>query len=588
MNFVSIIFALVSVVSIGFGILVYLHFSGQRQKLVEKERQIERRMYELAILKELGDRIGYSLNVQNIVDIITGSLHQFIEYSAVSYMLLEPEKLIFKVHLEKSVSRTFVNDIKVRMQKSLSALLNEDTQRLSVEEILSGAILVDDMADPVRSFFNIPLVIGEKVVGILTVAHTTAGLYKEEETTILYKITQQASQAVTRLQEVIAIEQRKLNAMVASMTEGVVMTDRDYRIVVVNPAARKLVGLEALEDVTVFDLIEKLSGAFDIRGKLEESVKLDKILTADDVIIGGRSFQIFVSPVKGAVGLNPNEVLGGVVIFHDITHDKELEKLREDFTSMMVHELRSPLDGIKMMSQYIAKGKSPKSGKTLKQYNQLINENAVNMLNLVNDLLDVAKLEAGRFQINPELMDISAVINGKRDFYQPLAKERGILLTTSATKDFTTKALADEVRIGQVLGNLISNALKFTPEGGQVAIHGFVHHQGQAWSVESDLGTSAWFIQDKDNKLTALPDSLVVAVTDSGEGVPAQKISQLFNKFVQLESHSTAGDQKGTGLGLVIAKGIIEAHNGIIGVGAQEGKGSTFYFTLPLSLKAND
>lgn len=588
MNSVSIIFALASVVSISFGILVYLHFSGQRQKLVEKERQIERRMYELAILKELGDRIGYSLNVQNIVDIITGSLHQFIEYSAVSYMLLEPEKLIFKVHLEKSVSRTFINDIKVRMQKSLSALLNEDTQRMSVEEILSGAILVDDVSDPVRSFFNIPLVIGDKVVGVLTVAHTSAGLYQEEETTILYKITQQASQAVTRLQEVIAIEQRKLNAMVASMIEGVVMTDRDYRVVVVNPAARKLIGLDGSTEVTIFDLIEKLSGALDIRGKLEESVKLDKVLTVDEVVINRRSFQVFVSPVKGAVGLANDEVLGGVVIFHDITHDKELEKLREDFTSMMVHELRSPLDGIKMMTQYIAKEKSAKAAKQLKQYNQLINENTVNMLNLVNDLLDVAKLEAGRFQINPESIELLPIISDKVEFYKPLAKERGISLAVTTTKEFVAKVPADGIRVGQVMGNLISNALKFTPQGGKVVINGFLHHPGQSWAAESDVESSAWFVKDGDQQLRSLPESLVVTVTDSGEGVPAQMVPQLFSKFIQLESHSTDADRKGTGLGLVIAKGIIEAHNGVIGVSAQEGRGSTFYFTLPVPSIIND
>ena len=111
---------------------------------------------------------------------------------------------------------------------------------------------------------------------MLTIADIKAGLYKEEEMTILYKITQQASQAVTKLQEVVAIEQGKFNAMVSSMAEGVVMTDPDYRILVVNPAAKKAVGLENKKELTIFDFIDKLSGKFDVRGKIEESVKLDK------------------------------------------------------------------------------------------------------------------------------------------------------------------------------------------------------------------------------------------------------------------------------------------------------------------------
>lgn len=583
MNLFSTLLLLLAVALVVAGVFLYLFLGRQRKALEHKLHHMERRMFELSIMKELGDRIGYSLNVQNIIDIITGSLHQFIEYSAVSYMLLEPEKLIFKVHLEKSVSRSFVNDIKSRMQKSLSALLNKDMQKMTVEEVLSGAIIVDDTATLVQSFFNIPLVIGEKVVGVLTVAHTTAGLYKEEETTVLYKITRQASQAVTRLQEVITIEQRKLNAMVASISEGVVMTDRDYRVVVVNPAARRILGLQDTQEVNIFDLIDRLGGRFDIRGKLQESVELDKILTADDVIIGERSYQIFVSPVKGTIGLNAHEVLGGVVIFHDITHDKELEKLREDFTSMMVHELRSPLAAIKMMTQYLSKKKTAANAKTQGQYNKLIQKNAVNMLNLVNDLLDVAKLESGRFEIHIEPMNMATTITDKVSFYSPMANDRGIALTAQLSPNIPEAIPGDTVRIGQVLGNLISNALKYTHRGGSVTIHSFVHKKGTAWSREAAAEKIHWFLTSAEAKLKDMSNALVVSITDTGDGIAAEKIPQLFNKFVQLRSRATDEEgQKGTGLGLVIAKGIIEEHNGTIGLASEEGRGSTFYFTLPI------
>src|SRR3989344_4357846 len=155
-----------------------------KEVLIKKEQDVSRRMYELAILKELGDRIGYSLDVQQIIDVIINSLHQFIDYSAVSYMLLEPEKLIFKMHLERSVHQRFVNDIRDRMLSSLSALLDRELNKKDVKEIISGAIIIEELDDPVRSFFNIPLVIDEKVVGVLTVADTKSGLYKEEEMTI--------------------------------------------------------------------------------------------------------------------------------------------------------------------------------------------------------------------------------------------------------------------------------------------------------------------------------------------------------------------------------------------------------------------
>ena len=199
----SIVLALAGVVA---SIYFFVKDKKAQKVLIKREQDVSRRMFELAILKELGDRIGYSLDVQQIVDIITGSLHQFIDYVAVSYMLIGPENVIFKIHLERSVHQHFVNDIKDRMLGSLSALLDREFDKKNVKDIISGAIIIEELDEPVRSFFNIPLVIDEKVVGVLTVADTKEGLYKEEEMTILYKIIQQASKAVTSLQGVVKAE----------------------------------------------------------------------------------------------------------------------------------------------------------------------------------------------------------------------------------------------------------------------------------------------------------------------------------------------------------------------------------------------
>ena len=184
----TIILSIVAVTSLAASIIFLVQDYRSKGVIQKREEDISRRMYELAILKEIGDRVGYSLDVQQIVDIITSSLHQFIEYAAVSYMLLEPEKVIFKMHLERSVHRGFVVDVRDRMLGSLGALLDREFKKDAVKEILSGAILIEDVNQPVQSFFNIPLVIADKVVGILTVADTKSGLYKEEEMTILYKL----------------------------------------------------------------------------------------------------------------------------------------------------------------------------------------------------------------------------------------------------------------------------------------------------------------------------------------------------------------------------------------------------------------
>lgn len=557
-----------------------IEFKKKQDEIEKKEETMKRRMYELAILKELGERIGYSLNIQQIIDIITGSLRQFIDYSAVSYMILEPEKIIFKVHLEKSVHRKFINEIKDRMIKSLSALLNKDFSKMQIEEILSGAILIEDTEEPMRSFFNIPLVIHEKAAGILTVAHTVSGLYKEEEMTILYKITNQASQAVTKLQEVVLTEQKKLNAMVESMAEGVIMTDTDYRILVVNPAAKKAMKIEYIENPTIFDFIDNLEGKFDIRGKLEEALKLDKIIESGDILLKDKFYQIFVSPVKTESYLeNKKEILGGVVIFQDITRKKEMDKLRDNFTSMMVHELRSPLDGIKKMSEFMEKSDIHKDEKIFLDYPKLIRGSSSHMLDLVGDLLDIAKLESGKFSVVKEAHDIQKTINDRVSFFSGAARAVKIALA-ARFGEFPEKILFDEKRISQVLNNLISNALKFTKEKGTVEVQAFIHAKNKNILDEAKNENIKLFLESENENLKNLPDSVFISVTDTGFGIKKENINKLFNKFEQLEVLSE--DKRGTGLGLIIAKGIVESHNGIIGATSKYGEGSTFYFTLPI------
>ncbi len=564
------------------GIFSYWKNFFYKKSVREKEKNTQRKMYELAILKELGDRIGYSLNIQNVVDIITGSLSQFIEYSVVSYILIGPDAVIFKAHLEKSVSRKFINEVKKRMLRSLSVLINKKFKENQVQEVITGAILTEELETKVQSFFNIPLVIGQKVVGVLTVAHTEQGHYQEEEMTILYKITRQASDAITKLQNVVQTEQRKLNAMVSSMSEGVIMTDKDYHIVVVNPAAKKIIeSPKNFDELNIFDFIENLGGKFDIRGKLEESVRFDKIIEANDILIKDRFYQIFVSPVKSVIE-NKTETLGSVAIFHDITKEKEVEKMREDFTSMMVHELRSPLDNIKKMAQYLLDNK--KQNAPPADYNEfmpLIKENSSNMLDLVNDLLDAAKIDSGKFEINKTLSNILEIIADRIKFYETSASESKLKFTVLSVPEIPAKIMLDPIKISQALNNLFSNAIKFSRPTGIIRVNVFVKKNQSLEEIISKNKIN-WYLDKLEiEKISKLPDSLVISVTNPGDGISKNKISDLFSKFVQFQQ-SAASEKKGTGLGLVITKGIIKAHGGTIGVGSAESEGATFYFTIPL------
>lgn len=551
------------------------------REIAASETELKRRMYELSILKELGDKIGYSLNVQKIVDIITGSLNQFIDYSTVSYMLVGPAKIVFKTDLQSSVSRQFVDDIKNRMRDSLSALLDKKLDAIPIEEALTGA-MIQESAEPVRSFFNIPLVIGGNVVGVLTVAHIKPGLYHEEEMTILYKIVNQASQAVTQLEEVVKTEEGKLNAMVESMGDGIVMTDKDYRIAVINPSARFIIGLPQKNDITIFDFIDHLEGKFDIRGKLEESIALGKVFLADEVAIAGGFFQILVAPVKGSRGTIKGEIVGGVVIFHDVTKERQVEKMREQFTSMIVHELRSPLGNMKKIGEMMKEESTRQNKNLYDEYVQMFYQSSSDMLDIVNDLLDVAKLDAGKFEISKRKASIQEIVLDRIKFFDTTSRDAKIELVGVFGKEIPNDVLLDPLRISQVLGNLISNAIKFSRPGGKVFVQTFMHQRGRDLEQEAQEAQISWF-RGASNKLTNdYTDTIVVAVTDTGEGISKENMGKLFNKFEQFGSGNRVDKPKGTGLGLVIVKGIIETHGGTIGVVSEEGVGSTFYFTIKI------
>lgn len=575
----AITLVLLYVVAVIFSVALFLYM---RRGLKNKEREAKQRMYELAILKEISDRTGYSLNIKKILDVITGSLGQFIEYSAVSYMLLDPAKIFFKADLKHSVAPRFVKDVRGRMLESLSALLGRDLAGVPVEEVVEGAIAFEDAKGEVLSYFNIPIVISGKLVGVLTVAHTESGLYKEEEMALLYKILAQASHAMTQLEEVIRIEQGKIAAMLESMVEGVVMTDRDYRIVAANPTAKKIIGKEGVAMPTIFDFIDAFHGVFDVKEKLEEAIKLDKVVSLSDVLFNNRYYQVLVSPVKSSSGLAQGQILGGAIIFHDVTHEKEAEKMKSDFTAMMVHELRSPLGNIKKIGELFRTIKSVPDLGTAHEYAEMVYESSASMLDLVNDLLDVAKLESGKFELVRQSGSIKDLIAGCVKFFEPVAQEKTVTITSKIGAGVPEKLSLDVDRIKQVLNNLITNALKYTSGGDTITISAFVHVQGASLSIESGV-EFFWPNKEEEEKAKNIPNSLVVTIADTGTGIAPENIHKLWDKLTQFEfSVRSRGEHGGTGLGLIVVKGIVEAHGGTVGLGSRFGTGSTAYFTIPL------
>ncbi len=550
-----------------FGVLaVYFSIREQRlrKELVSRDASRKRRMYELSVLKTLQERIGYSLDVERVIDTLTGSLKNLFPYSTVSSIVIHQDKYVFKIALEERVGTNFVEQVKKNMLASLASLMDHPLPQHS-EEFKTGLIVDDDNTNPLASFFHIPLIIKGEIVGLISICSTQPGLYKEEDMTILYQLTSSASNALSKLEEVISTEQEKLLSMIASLADGILMIDVSYKLTLINQAAKNLLGIPHLTNPTIFDAVNMLSKQSDFGTKIKEALSLGKTIEVKELLLVEKTVQVIVTPVFG-----PNEdiassqekkIMGVTVLIHDITLEKSLQQMKEDFTNAVVHELRSPLTAMRAAAEILIQ--DPHLQQSQQRLAIIIDEQSKRLLNDINSLLDAAKLEAGHFTIWQAPNDIGKVITESIELFQPEAERKHIKITGSM-EDTLPQAFIDTTRIDQVVNNLISNSLKFTPFGGEIKIKVVSQYNRQLPHTLTNPG-------------------ILVSVTDTGIGIPLEKQKMLFNKFSQIKHAQNPELSEGTGLGLYIAKGIVEAHGGNIYINSTPQQGTTVFFTLPVA-----
>ncbi|MBI4038015.1 PAS domain-containing sensor histidine kinase [Candidatus Curtissbacteria bacterium] len=517
-----------------------------------REAELARKIYETEVMREIGDRIGYSLDGAKIVEIISGSLGKLLQYSTICYMIFpKGEKAKFACLVNETVGQSFVKDVKSKMAKASGNLTKIPLLEKDVDESLSGGLLDDDLDLAVKSYFELPVFIGEKLAGIISIASVRENLYDEENTAVLTRIAKHASAAATRFHEVLQNEKGKLAQAVQALSDGILMVNGDYELLLVNKKLSQLLGI--LEKPALFDIVNALSGSLDLRSLMEEALSSEGTMYAREIVVKEKVFQVGASKV---LERNTDKPMGVLVVFHDVTDAKSLEKLRADFTSMMVHELRAPLTSIKSTVELLKSEVVKAEPSEIVKYLSTVDSTSQSMLEVVNDLLDVAKMESGRFDVICEKGNIDEPIRDRVEAYQALAGTKNLKLSVEIEKALP-QGFFDKVRVKQVMNNLLSNAIKFTQSG--------------------DVKVKVYSGKENENV-----DSIVVSVSDSGIGIDSEEGRKLFSRFGQLVRSRRTAALKGSGLGLYIAKGIVEAWGGRIWYKSDgAGMGSTFYFTVP-------
>lgn len=345
-------------------------------------------------------------------------------------------------------------------------------------------------------------------------------------------------------------EKKETEAVIRSVAEGLVVVDGEGKVVMMNPAAEKLLGVSKedkigkgiTENVKEEQLISFAKSSADkAEGEIELISRQDetkKILRASSAVIENEN----------------GKTIGMVSVLSDITKQKELDRLKSDFAASVSHELRTPLVAMdKSISLILSKATGPLS-ETQEQLLTIADRNLRRLSFLINDLLDLSKLEAGKMGLSRAPSSIEKTIDESVDGLMTWAKTK-FLNIEKRIQEGLPEINIDSKRIIQVLNNLIGNAIKFTPNNGRIAIEAIFHN---------------------DKK------EMEISISDTGIGIAKEDIPKLFSKFYQTGERAPT-DISGTGIGLSIAKEIIELHGGKIWAESDKGSGARFVFTLPLT-----
>lgn len=359
----------------------------------------------------------------------------------------------------------------------------------------------------------------------------------------------------------IALEQQRDEAILKGMGEGIIATNEDGKIVIVNQVATDL--LELGDESNVMNKpIQEAYTLYDLSKTKDTKLPSDERPSLKALKSGQPVEEVYGFHTKNGakrqinIAANPfqldGKVVGVITILRDVTKEKEVDRMKTEFISLASHQLRTPLSAIKWFTEMLLNGDAGKLNPDQLEFMNNISESTERMIALVASLLNISRIESGRIMIVPEPTDLNELVGGIVNDLKGKTEEKKQTLIISVHADLP-KINLDPRMIGQVYLNLLTNAIKYTQEGGEISV----------------------FISKKD-------DMIISQVTDNGYGIPKEQQDRMFQKFFRA-ANAVKVETDGTGLGLYLIKAIIESSGGKIWFESEENKGTTFWFSMPMS-----
>lgn len=356
----------------------------------------------------------------------------------------------------------------------------------------------------------------------------------------------------------LSVETERDRVLLESMGEGVLAVDEKGAIVIVNTQAGQLLELEETEKLTGRAVHEVVT-LLDTKDKplpdaqLPIMQALETRQAVHDIYAFRKSGGVKVAlDITATPVLVESRTVGAIMNLRDVTKEKEIDRMKTEFISLASHQLRTPLSAIRWFSEMLLSGDAGELKPDQAEFARNISDSTDRMIALVNALLNISRIESGRIMIDPKPTDLRELVSGIVNDLKAKTSEKEQMLIISVHEDLP-KINLDPRLIGQVYLNLLTNAIKYTPKGGEISV--FISKKG---------------------------DEVISQVTDNGYGIPKEQQGRIFQKFFRA-SNAAKVETDGTGLGLYLIKAVVESSGGKIWFESEEGKGTTFWFSMPLS-----
>ncbi len=522
-----------------------VHISGddevaQLGRAFEQMRlRLQDRLNDLSLLLRISQSISASLHLAEGMPIILRGAMEESAAETARFILLNEQGEIQQVFAEGQADAAYPG-----LDRMLARALIRRRSPLVVNDLERQRL--DRPVGPLRSFAAIPARLHGKTVGLLWAGSTQPGTFDEARVSFLSTLSTHAALLVEKARLFQSAEggRRRLAAILSSTTDAILVTDGEGKLLLINPAAQSVFGLGKAaygQPITQLPLPEPLVDA--LRPPYDEQRTPP---TVELPLPDGRTFYASIAPIL----TGDDRVIGRVAVMRDVTHFKELDEMKSEFVATVSHDLRAPLTFIRGYASML-----PMVGELSEKqesYLDRILEGIDQMSALIEDLLNLRRIEAG-VGIKQEPCNLGLILIEAVDSMRARAAANGLVLRLKPSEGSVT-ITGDHTLLRQAIGNLVDNAIKYTPSGGEVSV---------GMEVDEARG------------------EVIIHVHDTGIGIAPEDQLRLFEKFYRIRRRET-GNVPGTGLGLALVRSIIERHGGRVWVESELNKGSTFYIALPL------